>query len=211
MNRFQSIAADILFAGPVLDNSARGVYIEALTFSQLRHDGRWRHVGPGWGPWDLQRGTHANNDRVRVQVRAAAYEQYWPKPTKPRYEYGLGWKDGTVDYFEDYYDPSIYGLCEPQSFRCDLFLFAWHGPDLSHPDPQAVLTQSYPRDQTDPNLYTYVICSAADFVQLARPGTKVSVASVLAKPRSTFANLQASLDAACDSFLTVQSAALANA
>jgi hypothetical protein len=76
---YQKIAGDVLFGADTLDNSMRGVFIEAVVFHALiGRDGaqglgmRWRHVGLGWGPWDLQRGSSHGGDRVRVQVKAKA-------------------------------------------------------------------------------------------------------------------------------------------
>jgi hypothetical protein len=82
---YQKIAGDVLFGADVLDNTTRGNFIEAVTLDALtRHDRfhnvskRWHHTGLGWGPWDLQRGAAASNDRVRFQLKAKASKQLWP-------------------------------------------------------------------------------------------------------------------------------------
>lgn len=60
---YPKIAGDLLFGSDTLDNSARGLFLEAVIMHALtKYDEvkgigpRWRHAGMGWGPWDLQRG-----------------------------------------------------------------------------------------------------------------------------------------------------------
>jgi hypothetical protein len=191
---YQKIAGDILFGGDVLDNAVRGEFIEALTFDALlRHDAtlgqmRWHHIGKGWGPWDLQRGTAAAGDRVRFQVKTKASKQLWAQE-KARHEYDLGHRTYKVvpKYFFRDFDQAVIGECEIRGYRADYFLLAWHecGP------------------QSDPNTYAYFIVPVSDLPPtLAGPVKKIHIDAVKARKGHSFAELPRAINDAADAFLT---------
>jgi len=152
---YQKIAGDVLFGGATLDNAMRGNFIEALVFHELTGadlaragEARWHHVGLGWGPWDLQRGTGAGKDRVRFQVKVKAAKQIWT-PVKERPPvFDLGWKKNKElpSYFERDFPLDKHGVCEASGHRCDFFLLAWHGPDPITNQPVADEAQSNPHN-----------------------------------------------------------------
>lgn len=203
---YQKIAGDVLFGGETLDNSVRGIFIEAVVMDALaRHDRanglgtRWRHVGLGWGPWDLQRGTGEGNDRVRFQVKAKASRQLW-KPQRERpYEYDLGWKDAETlpAYFERDFPTTVFGDCEPAGHRCDFFLLAWHGPN-------PVTGQMSRREQqSNPGNYDYFIVPCSSLGPNAGSVVKKLPARQLFErfEAISFGELPARLNLAADSFV----------
>lgn len=190
---YQKIAGDVLFGADVLDNAMRGVFIEAITFHALRaYDDaqsiapRWRHVGLGWGPWDLQRGTAKAADRVRVQVKAKAAKQLWTpqKEYVPAFDLGLSKKEEAPSYFARDYPEETFGICEAAGYRTDLFLLAWHSSGR----------------QADPNNYSFYMVPAATLSDASStPPRRLTVAQLSAEyEAATFAQLPAKLNAAAD-------------
>lgn len=200
-------AARVLFGSKILNNAIRGHYIEALAFDALqRHDQehslplRWRYVGLSWGPWDLQRGTAQDKNRVRIQVRAKASQQLWEPGTPSRQEYDLGWKNSKKlpKYFARDFDPLLIGECELVGYRTDLFLLAWHGPN---PATDAVIRGD---DQSDPNNYDYFILRAPKSADPnSSPLRRLSIRTMFEeKLRSAnFSGLADALNGAADEFL----------
>jgi len=191
---YQKIAGDILFGGDVLDNVARGAFIEAVSYDALcRHDAtlglpnRWHHVGMGWGPWDLQRGSAVKEDRVRFQVKCKAKLQLW-EDRGTTFSYSLGWKASkeVPKYFETDFDQELIGQCEPTGYRTDFFLLALHDRGK----------------QSDPNTYKYCVVPTAE-----TDGKKqLAVATLLKRASCEFAELPAELNRVADAFLSSRGA-----
>lgn len=198
---YQKIAGDLLFGGDTLDNSARGIFLEAVIMHALaRHDEaqgiepRWRHAGAGWGPWDLQRGTGANGDRVRFQVKAKAARKLWKPQQERPFEYSLGWKEAEKlpSYFDRDFPKDVYGECEATGHRCDFFLLVWHGPN---PATGEMLRGDA---QSNPENYDYFIVPTSDW-----PSAKKVLARQLFEryEPTSFADLPARLNLTADEFL----------
>lgn len=191
---YQKIAGDVLFGGVVLDNAARGAFIEALAFDAVtRADEakgiakRWHHIGLGWGPWDLQRGTAASGDRVRFQLKSKALKQLWQRE-KIRLEYDLGLKNATEmpGYFARDWDPKLIGVCEPNGYRTDYFLFSWHEAG----------------SQADPHTYRFFIVSVnAIKPTTVGPAKKLLLSTLLDSGSGcSFEELPSALNRAADEF-----------
>jgi len=155
---YRHAAADVLFGHEVLSNSVRGLYIEALVYNSVSRHGKvdWHYVGLNWGPWDLQRGSHAEDNRVRFQVKVSAEKQLWERQAPAR-TFSLGWADTNElpGYFLADFPRDLVGEIELTGYRCDFFLLAWHGP---HPLTGAPVRRD---DQSDPNAYDYFIVPAS--------------------------------------------------
>lgn len=193
---YQKIAGDILFGADVLDNSMRGSFIEAVAFHSLRQwdsgrgiAERWHHIGLGWGPWDLQRGTARAGDRVRVQMKAAAHRQLWAPPERhdPCYELGPATKE-PPEYFTTNFDPELIGAFEPLGYRADLFLLAWHEQG----------------SQADPRTYEFYVLPVTELQTLPK---RPLVRRVRAgRQPVSLDELPEALNAAADAFLASTSA-----
>ena len=198
---YQKIAGDVLFGANTLDNAMRGLFIEAVVFDALIRqdletgiDERWRHVGLGWGPWDLQRGTAQRGDRVRVQVKTKAAKQHW-KPQKehePIYDLGLSKKEMTPSYFTRDFPAETYGDCEASGYRTDFFLLAWHAAEA----------------QSNPNNYSYFVVPADDLrANPAGAPSRLSASYLIANYKATtFSDLAVTLNTAADGFMTLLNA-----
>lgn len=198
---YQKIAGDLVFGGDTLDNTARGIFLEAIIMYALtRHDEaqgigpRWRHSGVGWGPWDLQRGTAATSDRVRFQVKAKAARQLWKPQHERPFEYNLGWKSAEKlpAYFDRDFPKGVYGECEAAGHRCDFFLLVWHGPNP--------VTGEMRRgdQQSNPENYDYFIVPSCEW-----PGAKKVLTKQLFERYDAIglSELPACLNLAADQFL----------
>lgn len=193
---YQKIAGGVLFGADVLDNAMRGVFIEAIAFHALStYDAalgtppRWRHVGLGWGPWDLQRGTAKTNDRVRVQVKAKAAKQLWTpqREREPYYELGVSTDETAPAYFARDYPVEIFGECEASGYRTDLFLLAWHTNGT----------------QSDPTNYDYFIVPVSELARAPTLPKRIAVRGLSpAYTASTFADLPERLNAAAEACLS---------
>src|ERR1035437_9677119 len=82
-----------LYNDPILNNSHRGDLVEILCLIALGPD--WQHVGLGWHPWDLQRGT--GDDRIRIQVKNPASKQLWGDTKKASINFN--WSEKPPSYF----------------------------------------------------------------------------------------------------------------
>jgi hypothetical protein len=200
---YPKIAGQILFGSRILDNSHRGLFIEALAIAALhRHQGtrpthRWCLTGYGWKPWDLQRGVAAYGTRVRVQVKATAAEQLWT-PTRPSNpQFSLGWdvRERFPDYFTRDMDPWYFGQLTERDltgYLCDIHLLAWHGPLKNKTD--------CPSDQSDPCNYHYFVVQSAALAprRHIRPAQLLETADCALVD---YEHLPAALDEAADTFL----------
>lgn len=189
MPDYQKIAGDLIFGGEILDNAARGIFIEALIVNALKNtDQRWFYAGQGWGPWDLQRGTGESGDRVRFQVKVKATKQLWKCEKEYRAEFNLGLKtrEAVPSYFARDFPAKLFGTCEPSGYRTDYFLFAWH--DMG--------------SQSDPLTYDFYIVPAHKIEATAAGlAKKIAVERIRNEyARIGFADLPAQLNAAADGF-----------
>jgi hypothetical protein len=198
---YQKIAGDLLFGSDTLDNSARGLFLEAVIMHALtQHEAvqgvepRWRYAGVGWGPWDLQRGTGAAGDRVRFQVKAKAARQLWKPQHERPFEYNLGWRDveKLPSYFDRDFPKEVYGECETAGHRCDFFLLVWHGPNLATGEMHKGDQQSNPEN------YDYFVVPSSEL-----PGAKKVLAKQLFERYEPigFPELAARLNVVADRFL----------
>ena len=99
----------------------------------------------------------------------------WEPGTPSRHEYDLGWKQSEKlpTYFARDFDPLLIGECELTGYRCDLFLLAWHGPNLLSGE------STHSDDQSNPNNYEYFIIPVREFVgRDERPVKKLLVAQI---------------------------------
>ncbi|KWT67506.1 hypothetical protein APY04_1865 [Hyphomicrobium sulfonivorans] len=202
---YQKLAGDILFGGDILDNAMRGIFIEAVVLDALRRTDdthgtptRWHHIGLGWGLWDLQRGTAAGGDRVRVQVKTSAAVQLWQAPSaRKEARFTLGWTDKPPPpYFAQSMDVTHVGGCEPTGYRADILLLAWHETGR----------QSNPAD------FEFFLLPTRALQATATPPKRLLVRNIRENWQShRFGNLPSALNAACDSFLASEAGAAVDA
>jgi hypothetical protein len=136
------MVATHMYGGRILNNAHRGEVVEMMTLAALGPE--WEHVGLGWHPWDLQRGSGAA--RTRLQVKQTAAIQLWG-PTVSR-TLQFGWKPNPPSYFErDNPGEEI----EPEGWFCDGFVFGLHDE-----------TDANIIDQVDPVQWTFMVVSVSD-------------------------------------------------
>ena len=140
--------ADQIYGAGILNNAHRGDVVEMMVLAALGD--RWKHVGLGWHPWDLQRGEGAK--RVRIQVKQTAAVQLWGK-TKTRILH-FGWKPNTPRCFSrDNPGEAI----EKEGWFCDLFIFGIH----DETDPAQI-------DQADPSQWVFMVIPTTDLEEKTR-------------------------------------------
>jgi len=130
-------------ASPLIDNSLRGYWCEAMVAEALGPT--CQIVSGGWHPWDLQIGPSkaAFPDRLRIQVKNSARLQVWtPQGGK-----------GSDCLFNLTYRKRPYSVegeantpCEAEGFMCDLFILC------HHPVKDHALA-----DQTDPAQWQFYL------------------------------------------------------
>ena len=145
------IAARVLtkfFTGPILDNTQRGYFCEAMVAEMLGPAARI--VSHGWHPWDIEFGdTRADfPQRIRIQVKNSARLQTWQRRGP----------DADCSFILPYRRrPGAAGppgvTREERGFLCDLFALCDH-PETDrtvadHTDPAQWLVCLLP---TDPRL-----------------------------------------------------------
>ena len=140
--------ADEIYGGGILNNAHRGDVVEMMVLAALGD--RWKHVGLGWHPWDLQRGEGAK--RVRIQVKQTAAVQLWGK-TKTRILH-FGWKPNAPRYFSrDNPGEAI----ETEGWFCDLFIFGIHDE-----------TDQARIDHADPSQWAFMVIPTTDLEEKTR-------------------------------------------
>ena len=136
------MVAEEIYGGQILNNSYRGDVVEMMVLAALGSN--WKHVGLGWHPWDLQRGS--GDDRIRIQVKQTAAIQVWGD-TKAR-TLRFNWRPNPPSYFErDNPDEAI----EVEGWFCDLFVFGLHDE-----------TDSLIADQADPMQWKFLVIPVCD-------------------------------------------------
>ena len=123
------------FAGPVIQNSLRSLYVEEQV-GVLLGDG-WVPMGADWAGWDFETSSAVGVDPVRLEVKQSAARQTWDQSGNPsRGSFDIATRTG---YFKgNIWFPSTARLAE-------IYVFAWHGRfDASC-------------DQTDPSQWTYFV------------------------------------------------------
>lgn len=135
-NRVRTRIAREFFAGPLIDNTLRGYWCEAMVAEALGPEARI--VSAGWHAWDLQIGPdhHAFPDRIRLQVKNAAARQTWhgagARPSDATFS--LAWRRRPAA-FQD----QVPGVpCEAEGFLCEVFVLCHHPvgtDDADHSDP----------------------------------------------------------------------------
>lgn len=135
-------AAEMMYAGRILNNAHRGDVVEAMVFAAL--DPAWKFVGLGWHPWDLQRGHGAQ--RVRMQVKQVAALQLWGPTKRPTLVFG--WKSNPPSYFRrDNPGEPI----EDEGWFCEIFVFGLH-----------LKTDRDAADQVDIDQWQFLVIPATD-------------------------------------------------
>lgn len=105
-----------LFDVPVMQNSLRGLWAEAMVGELLGDE--WTFTGQDWAAWDFER-----RDGKRLEVKQSATRQSWGTFTKvPRF--GIAAPAG-------HYPDGKTWKANPENARmADIYVFAWHdGPD----------------------------------------------------------------------------------
>jgi hypothetical protein len=100
-----------LFRGPLIQNNARGEYVEQMVDSCLSSD--WTHCAGDWAGWDFER-----VDGVRLQVKQSAALQTWGIAKRPA-SFSIAPASG-------YYINGTEWIAKA-SRPAHLYLFAWHG------------------------------------------------------------------------------------
>lgn len=111
-----------LYTGPLLQNDARGAYVEEMIALALEPE--WFFASSDWSGWDFD-----NGDKVRIQVKQSAARQSWagnPYAGQFSIKAVTGyWEDGTR-----------WVPCPGRA--ADLYVFAWHpvaDERADHTDP----------------------------------------------------------------------------
>lgn len=76
MNEIALRLASRIFDQPLIENSYRSAFIEAMIEPYLAPHG-WRFVGDGWDGWDFER-----TDGSKLEVKQSAAHQTWSKKSK---------------------------------------------------------------------------------------------------------------------------------
>ncbi len=117
------------YAGPLIDNSERGKYIEAMVAEILNSDWEltWRMAGhSAWSMWDIENRITGK----KIEVKQSAACQTWPQGNKgllsnnasPRFDI----KEVSGYWGGDSGGESVW-INLPKSQRlADLYVFAWH-------------------------------------------------------------------------------------
>jgi hypothetical protein len=132
-----------MFGEPVISNTTRGLFVEAMLSVALEEDG-WDWVAEDWSSWDFE---HCKT-WVTVEVKQSAARQPWSEqfthdPT-PRFD--IAKRTGYWYHLEG--DPTVLWHAE----RCrpaDIYIFAWHGG----------LADS---DQRDPAEWEFYVCDEGE-------------------------------------------------
>ena len=140
--------ADVFYRGHILNNSHRGDVVEMMVLAALGLD--WKFVGLGWHPWDLQRGSGKN--RQRIQIKQSAALQLWG-PTRSLV-LSLNWSDNPPSYFaRDNPGETI----ESEGWFCEIFVFGIH----QELDPLKA-------DQVDPRQWKFLVIPTCDLKKGAK-------------------------------------------
>lgn len=154
----QTLVATHCYGGKILNNAHRGDVVEIMVLTALGD--QWKHVGLGWHPWDLQRGS--GQERVRIQVKQTAAVQLWGRTRMPTISFG--WKPRPPAYFvRDNPDEAI----ETEGCFCDVIVIGIH-------------------EETDEKLIDQLAIEQWRFLAIPRcdlPARAKSMSLVLAKQR----------------------------
>ena len=133
---------DYMYSPPIINNAHRGDVVKMMVLEALGD--KWKHVGLGWHPWDLQRGD--GQDRVRIQVKQTAAVQLWGNTVQRTLNFG--WKPKPPRYFRrDNPGEDI----EDEGWFCDFFIFGLHdGTDRAR------------MDQADPMQWSFMVIPTTD-------------------------------------------------
>ena len=136
------IIGDNFYKARIINNAHRGNVVEAMVLAALGP--KWRLVGLGWHPWDLQRGT--GKSRVRIQVKQSAALQLWGKTKNQSLQFG--WKRNPPSYFkrDNPHEP-----IEAEGWFCDVFIFGVH----QGTNPKTV-------QQTDASQWEFMVIPTSD-------------------------------------------------
>jgi hypothetical protein len=128
MNEIASRLASKIFDQPLIENSYRSAFIEAMIEPYLAPH-RWRYVGDGWGGWDFQR-----TDGSRLEVKQSAAHQTWSEklhniPTRGSFD---------IAARKESYSEGGSKHDKVPGRNAETYLFAWnpiYGPDADHRNP----------------------------------------------------------------------------
>lgn len=144
--RIQERILSEFFSAPILGNTERGIYCEAMIAEQLGQPARI--TSHGWYPWDIQIGDNRADwpERIRIQIKNSARLQTWHGPGQQSdCSFRLNFRRLPEYFHRD--NPDI--PCEDLGFLSDLFLLCHH--------PE---TDSAKADHRDPGQWQVHVLSA---------------------------------------------------
>ena len=118
-------ACEAAFGQPLVQNSLRGLLVEAMIALALEPD--WRWCGGDWGSWDFDRA-----DGLRLEVKQSSYRQTWDPPSHGRVvpSFDIRERSGRWEGA---------AFIEERGRPAQIYVFAYHGvrdQTADHRDPR---------------------------------------------------------------------------